>query len=86
MSTSLVAGVDTSTQSCKVVVCEADTGRVVREGRGTHPDATAVDPARWWEAFEAAADWVRKDPSYEPRALKATVAALEARRRGDLRA
>lgn len=39
-----------------------------------------------WEAFEAAADWVRKDPSYEPRALKATVAALEARRRGDLRA
>ena len=54
MSTSLVAGVDTSTQSCKVVVCEADTGRVVREGRGTHPDATAVDPAHWWEAFEAA--------------------------------
>jgi hypothetical protein len=29
-----------------------------------------------WEAFAAANEWVRKDPSYEPRALKATVASL----------
>jgi xylulokinase len=46
-----VAGVDTSTQSTKVVVCDADTGEVVREGRAGHPDATEVDPAHWWRAF-----------------------------------
>ncbi|WP_298751129.1 xylulokinase [uncultured Serinicoccus sp.] len=50
----LVAGVDTSTQSCKVVVCDADTGEVVREGRGTHPSGTEVDPQHWWDAFEEA--------------------------------
>ena len=35
----LVAGVDTSTQSTKVVVCDADTGEVLREGRTAHPAA-----------------------------------------------
>ena len=50
----LVAGVDTSTQSCKVVVCDAGTGEVLRTGRGTHPDATEVDPAHWWSAWEQA--------------------------------
>ncbi|MBT9256604.1 xylulokinase [Phycicoccus sp. MAQZ13P-2] len=50
----LVAGVDTSTQSCKVAVCDAETGEVVRIGRGTHPDATEVDPAHWWRAWEEA--------------------------------
>lgn len=50
----LVAGVDTSTQSCKVAVCDAATGEVVRLGRGTHPDATEVDPAHWWRAYEEA--------------------------------
>ena len=29
----LVAGVDSSTQSCKVLIVDAATGRVVREGR-----------------------------------------------------
>ena len=29
----LVAGMDSSTQSCKVLVCDADTGQVVREQR-----------------------------------------------------
>ena len=50
----LVAGVDTSTQSCKVLVCDAATGEVVRTGRATHPDATEVDPAHWWRAYEEA--------------------------------
>ncbi len=54
MSQTLVAGVDSSTQSTKIVVCDAATGRVVREGRAGHPDATAVNPAFWWEAFEEA--------------------------------
>lgn len=53
-SRNLVAGVDSSTQSTKVVVVDAESGEVVREGRAPHPDATSVDPARWWEAFEKA--------------------------------
>jgi xylulokinase len=51
----LVAGVDSSTQSCKVVVCDADTGTVVRAGAAPHPDGTEVDPASWWSALEQAA-------------------------------
>jgi len=50
----LVCGVDSSTQSCKVVVVDAATGVVVREGRAPHPDGTSVDPAHWWSALEAA--------------------------------
>ncbi|MGB3594402.1 MAG: xylulose kinase, partial [Ornithinimicrobium sp.] len=48
----LVAGIDSSTQSCKVVVCDAETGNVVRQGRATHPDGTSVHPDRWWKAVE----------------------------------
>ncbi|MFV2085163.1 hypothetical protein [Micromonospora sp. LOL_021] len=48
----LVAGVDSSTQSTKVVVCDADTGEVLREGRAPHPDGTEVDPRVWWAAWE----------------------------------
>ncbi|QGN47167.1 xylulokinase [Micromonospora sp. WMMD558] len=47
----LVAGVDSSTQSCKVVVRDAETGALVREGRAPHPDGTEVDPAAWWSAL-----------------------------------
>nr|BFE62475.1 xylulokinase [Dactylosporangium thailandense] len=50
----LVAGVDTSTQSTKVLVCDADTGAVVREGRAGHPDGTEVAPGHWWTALREA--------------------------------
>ncbi|RNI17776.1 FGGY-family carbohydrate kinase [Flexivirga caeni] len=50
----LVAGVDSSTQSCKIVVCEAMTGRLVRQGRARHPEGTQVDARAWWAAFEEA--------------------------------
>jgi len=53
-SGSLVAGVDSSTQSCKVVVCDAASGEVLREGRAPHPDGTEVDPAAWWSALQSA--------------------------------
>src|SRR4051794_22013095 len=51
----LVAGVDTSTQACKVVVRDADTGELVRAGRAPHPDGTSVDPLAWLRAFTEAA-------------------------------
>lgn len=50
----LVAGIDSSTQSCKIVVCDATTGKVVREGRAPHPDGTETDPAHWWTALTTA--------------------------------
>lgn len=52
----LVAGVDTSTQSCKVLIVDAVTGATMREGRAPHPEGTAVDPAAWWSAFIAAVE------------------------------
>src|SRR5919107_1271197 len=50
----LVAGVDSSTQSCKVVVRGAESGALVREGRAAHPDGTEVDPAAWSTALRTA--------------------------------
>ncbi|CAI9390417.1 xylulokinase [Microbacterium sp. T2.11-28] len=50
----LVMGVDSSTQSCKVVIVDTDTGAIVREGRASHPDGTSVDPEAWWTALQTA--------------------------------
>ena len=50
----LVAGVDSSTQSCKVVVRDAQTGELVRQGRARHPEGTEVHPHHWWDALQAA--------------------------------
>ena len=50
----LVAGVDSSTQSCKVVIRDAATGQLIREGRATHPDGTEVAPAHWVSALDTA--------------------------------
>jgi xylulokinase len=49
--TALVAGIDSSTQSCKVVIREAATGALVREGAAPHPDGTEVDPQAWLDAL-----------------------------------
>jgi xylulokinase len=50
----LIAGVDSSTQSVKVVIRDAHTGQLVREGRASHPDGTEVDPAHWLTGLHAA--------------------------------
>src|SRR5919202_1104816 len=50
----LVAGVDSSTQSCKVVVRDAGTGALVRSGRAPHPEGTEVHPDAWLTALTAA--------------------------------
>ncbi|MGB3769565.1 MAG: FGGY-family carbohydrate kinase [Rhodococcus sp. (in: high G+C Gram-positive bacteria)] len=52
----LVMGVDSSTQSCKIVVRDADSGELVREGSAPHPDGTEIDPQRWRDAFDTALD------------------------------
>ncbi len=54
----IVAGVDSSTQSCKVELRDAATGAVVGAGAAPHPPVTPPvseqDPSRWWAAFETA--------------------------------
>ncbi len=50
----LVAGVDSSTQSVKVVIRNAHTGELVRSGRASHPSGTEVDPMHWWTALQEA--------------------------------
>ncbi|HEY1823026.1 MAG TPA: xylulokinase [Trebonia sp.] len=51
---SLVAGIDSSTQSTKVLLVNADDGTVVAEASAAHPDGTECPPDRWWEALSAA--------------------------------
>ncbi len=50
----LVAGVDSSTQSCKIVIRDAETGALVRSGSAKHPDGTSVHPKFWWAAYQEA--------------------------------
>lgn len=50
----LVMGVDSSTQSCKVVMVDAASGAVVRQGRASHPNGTEVHPGSWWSALRTA--------------------------------
>lgn len=50
----LVAGVDSSTQSCKIVIRDADSGQLVRQGSAPHPNGTEVDPHEWERALHAA--------------------------------
>ncbi len=50
----LVVGVDSSTQSCKVVAVDLATGALVATGAAAHPDGTAVDPRLWTAALAEA--------------------------------
>ena len=50
----LVAGVDSSTQSVKIVIRDAHSGALIRKGRAPHPDGTEVDPKHWWDALQSA--------------------------------
>ncbi|MBO0830436.1 MAG: xylulokinase [Actinobacteria bacterium] len=52
----LVAGIDSSTQSTKVVLCDAEDGTVVGTGSAPHPSGTEVDPQAWWDALQRAGD------------------------------
>ncbi len=52
----LVLGIDSSTQSCKALLVDAQTGEVVDEGRASHPDGTEVDPRAWVTAMAQATE------------------------------
>ena len=59
MQKKLVAGVDCSTQSTKVLVVEIDSGEVIASGRVSHNvyrdgSASETDPDNWWNALAGA--------------------------------
>jgi xylulokinase len=52
----LVAGVDSSTQSSKVLLCEAGDGTIVGRGSAPHPAGTESPPDAWWTALQQAGE------------------------------
>ena len=50
----LVAGIDSSTQSCKVVIRDAVSGKLIRQGKASHPAGSEVHPEHWWTALQEA--------------------------------
>ena len=56
----LVAGVDSSTQWCKLEVRDADSGELVRSGHRPHPPTVPPrneqDPHPWWDALSSLLD------------------------------
>ena len=52
----LVAGVDSSTQSTKVLLCEEADGTIVAQGSAPHPCGTEVDPVAWRYALQQAGE------------------------------
>lgn len=54
----LVAGVDSSTKSTKVVIVESDDGSIVASATSPHPNTTPPhseqDPTSWWRALSRA--------------------------------
>ncbi len=53
-----VIGVDSSTQSCKVLVVDLDSGVIVSEATAPHPEGTEIHPEEWWTALCDALDRV----------------------------
>lgn len=50
-----VLGIDSSTQSTKALLVDAETGEVQDERRAAHPEGTEVDPRAWLDAVDEAA-------------------------------
>lgn len=53
-SETLVAGIDSSTQSTKVLLVRAEDGTVLEQASAPHPPGTEVDPTAWWDALQQA--------------------------------
>ena len=56
MAKRVVAGIDSSTQSTKVLRVDADTGEVLGQTSAPHPDGTSVAPFHWWTALTSQTD------------------------------
>ena len=73
--TALIAGVDSSTQSCTIELRSADDGRLLSVGRSPHPPTyppvSEQDPAAWWTAFGGALAEACQKAGVSPSQIKA---------------
>lgn len=53
-----VIGVDSSTQSCKVIVVDVASGDILSEATTPHPEGTEIDPELWWVALQQSLEQV----------------------------
>ncbi|MCC6313991.1 MAG: xylulokinase [Thermomicrobiales bacterium] len=70
MAHDVVLGVDSSTQSTKVVALDLDSGAIVGEGRAPHSGGHTQHPTEWWDALVVA---VRSATSSEMRVRSISV-------------
>jgi len=54
MTRRVVLGVDSGTQSAKVVALDIDGMTIIGEGRAPHSGGTTQDPREWWDALVSA--------------------------------
>jgi xylulokinase len=54
MSRPVLLGIDSGTQSTKVLAIDLASGEIVAEGRGSHTGASTQDPRDWWRALKQA--------------------------------
>lgn len=78
MTGTLVAGVDSSTQSTKVVLCRAEDGAVVAETSAPHPDGTECHPDHWWSALSRARELLERADAVAVAAQQHGMVALDA--------
>ena len=78
---SVVAGVDSSTQSCTVELRDADTGALLGTGRAKHPPTTPPlseqHTAAWWDAFREALALACADAGVSSTAIAAISVAAQ---------
>ncbi|MFF5264990.1 xylulokinase [Actinomadura viridis] len=73
----LVAGIDSSTQSVKVLLCDADDGTVVASASAPHPDGTECPPDAWWDALGKARDLLERADAVAVAAQQHGMVALD---------
>ena len=77
----VVAGVDSSTQSCTVELRDADSGALLSRGSSphppTHPPVSEQNPADWWTAFQGALRAALDAAGLQPRDVDAISVAAQ---------
>ncbi|MDO7880656.1 xylulokinase [Salinibacterium soli] len=77
----VVAGVDSSTQSCTVELRDADSGALLGSGRAPHPRTTPPvseqDAESWWDALRSAFGAALRDASLDAREVDAISVAAQ---------
>jgi len=68
MTRAVVLGVDSSTQSTKVLAVDVESGEPLAEGRAPHTGLDTQDPREWWSALQIATA-AALSPEFDVKAL-----------------